>query len=66
MQSTKKTRPKVKRGRPPMAKHERRSARLILRVTPKEHADIAAAARRRGVTITDLLIAPWRKNEDRE
>jgi predicted HicB family RNase H-like nuclease len=34
---------------------------INLRVSPDEHRELKAEAKRRGVTVSDLLMRPWRK-----
>ena len=40
---------------------ERRSVVLHIRVKPGESRAVRAEARRRGVTLSDLLLGPWRQ-----
>lgn len=44
-----------KQGRPPMAKHLRRSTRITVSVTADEAEELKAAAQRRGVTVSQYL-----------
>jgi hypothetical protein len=58
----KKQQPK-KLGRPVRISGEPRHNRLDLRVTDKELAGLKAEAKRRGVSLTELLLAPFRKEQ---
>jgi hypothetical protein len=53
MGETRKRRGRV--GRPPLPPAERRSERLMVNLTPGERRRLAAAAERRGETVSDLL-----------
>lgn len=50
-----------KTGRPPKAKADRRSITLTIRVTERERGRLRKEARKRKVTITEMLLGPWRK-----
>jgi hypothetical protein len=42
-------------GRPPKAKHLRRSERFFLRLTPSEMAELKQASRKSGETVAEIL-----------
>lgn len=50
-------------GRPPKPASERRSAVMHLRVTRAELRTLRAEAKRRGVSVADLLMGPWRSKK---
>ena len=54
---------KKKMGRPFRDAQHPRHNRLDLRVTDTELAAIKQEAQRRGITVTDLLLAPFRKEK---
>lgn len=64
MQRKKKTNQMARPGRPALPPTERRSCRLMLRVTEQERAQILAEAKRKKTTVTELLIGPWRTDKD--
>lgn len=53
--------PKKRLGRPPKAPSERRGVTITMRLTEDELARVRAAAKREGVTVTELLLRPWQK-----
>ena len=59
----KKAKTGARMGRPPVPAKRRKSVNLCLRVTPGEQKRLLAEAKRRGCTVTDLLLEPWRKTE---
>ena len=53
---------KTKRmGRPPLPPAERRNKQINLRVTTAERRRLEAEAERLGVSISVLILAPWRE-----
>jgi len=58
---TMKAKAKTRMGRPPMPPGTQRTMQVKARVTPAEAAMLQAAAKRRGITISDLLMKPWRE-----
>ena len=48
-------------GRPPKKAKDRRSKPVALRVTPTEHKELVADARRAGLSISEYLLNCWRK-----
>ena len=48
-------------GRPPLRPEQRRSESVRVAVTPGERKCLEAEARRRGMTISQVLMLPWRK-----
>lgn len=52
---------KPKRGRPPKAARERRDDQLCVSLTGGERAMLEREAKRRGLTVSELLMAPWRR-----
>jgi len=52
-----------KRGRPPVPAKEKARRFLSLRVTDDQLKAIQAEAKRQGVTVSDLLLKPWRKEK---
>ena len=51
---------KSKMGRPAKNVEDRRSVFLSVRLTRAESARIRAEAKRLGISVSDLLIRPWR------
>jgi uncharacterized protein (DUF1778 family) len=43
------------RGRPPLPKHRKRSERMVCKVTPRERRKLERAARRLGVSLSELI-----------
>lgn len=60
-----KRQPKARMGRPPMPKGTQRTIQVKARVTPAEAKLLLAEAKRRGMTISDLLMLPWRDGKER-
>jgi|GEM_PF-2091345 len=60
-----KRKPKTKMGRPPLPRGTQKAIRLSLRVTPAEVKLLQAEAKRRGITVSDLLMLPWRDGTER-
>jgi len=56
-----KRKPKAKMGRPPMPEGTQRTVQVKARVTPAEAARLKTEAKKRGCTISDLLMRPWRE-----
>lgn len=57
----------VKRtGRPPLAKKNKRSRALYVQATRAEEKTIQAEADRLGISISRLLLKPWRKKKVRK
>ncbi len=52
---------KPRMGRPPLPSAQRRNIQLTVSVTKKEEKELRAEAGRRGKTISELLLEPWRK-----
>lgn len=50
----------AKMGRPPVKAEDRREV-CAIRMTRKERATIMAEAHRAGITLSDVLMRPWRK-----
>ena len=50
-----------KMGRPPLPENKRRGASITLRVTARERARLKAEAKRQGVSVSDVLMRPWRE-----
>jgi len=48
-------------GRPPKRASEKYSKTVCMKVTKAEYAALKAEARKRGVTVSALLLGPWRK-----
>ena len=59
--STKNKTKRAKMGRPPLPQGTQKAIRLSVRVTPAEAAKLEAEAMKRGITVSDLLMAPWRE-----
>jgi hypothetical protein len=55
------TKKRKRAGRPPKNPAEKRSAFVGVKMTRAERAALAAEARRAGVTVSDVLMRPWRK-----
>jgi len=52
-------------GRPPKAANDRRATTLTIRVTADEHRLLHREARKRNVTISEMLLGPWRKTMEK-
>lgn len=52
---------KARMGRPPFPKGTARSLHVTVRLTARELRRLRAEARRRGVSVSELLMRPWRK-----
>ena len=52
---------RVGAGRKPLPKGKVREGLIVLRVTEAERNKVKQEAERRGVTVTELLIGPWRE-----
>jgi predicted HicB family RNase H-like nuclease len=50
-------------GRRPKAPGEKQSECIMVRVTMAEHKELLAAARQLGVSLSALLMRPWRKGK---
>ena len=55
---------KSKMGRPPLPPEGRKSVYLSVRLTKAELARLKALARERGVTVTELIMRPWREGKE--
>jgi predicted HicB family RNase H-like nuclease len=51
----------AKMGRPPKPENKKKNARIDLRVTKTELRKLRAEARKRGISLTELLLRPWIK-----
>ena len=54
---------KRKAGRPPKPKMQKWRERFFVNMTTAERKMLKAAARREGVSVSVLLMRPWRKGE---
>ena len=52
---------KAKMGRPPLPPEERKSAIVSVRLTKAELARLKALAREQGITVSELIMRPWRE-----
>jgi hypothetical protein len=52
---------KVRMGRPPMPSTKRRARIIGVRVTVAELGALRAEAKRQGLSLTNLLLKPWRE-----
>ena len=64
MSTKKKTKPN-KVGRPPFPKDMRRTEQLNVRATKAERAMLEAKAKTLGVSLSYVLMAPWREGKER-
>jgi hypothetical protein len=48
-------------GRPPLPPTERKSVHVSVRMTKAERARLTALAKEHSVTVSDLLMQPWRE-----
>jgi len=62
--SPKKTKRK-RMGRPPKPPAEKLSAQWCVRMTQAERKMLEAEAQRAGITVSDLLMRPWRKGKEK-
>jgi len=51
----------AKMGRPPKKASEKHSKKILLAVTPGEWRAVRTDAKKAGLTVTGLLLRPWRK-----
>ena len=51
-------------GRPPKAKAEKQSEPLMVRVTPAERKRLEKLAKKEGVSLSALIMRPWRDQEE--
>ena len=51
-------------GRPPKAKAEKQSEPLMVRVTPVERKRLEKLAKKEGVSLSVLIMRPWRDQEE--
>jgi len=58
-----KRKPKTKMGRPPLPPGTQKALRLAVRVTPAEAAMLQAEASKHGMTVSDVLMRPWREGQ---
>ena len=54
---------KSKMGRPPIPKELRKSKVLRIRITEAELRELYHEAKRQGVSVSNLLMSPWRKKQ---
>ena len=52
---------KPRMGRPPLPPDERKSVHISVRLTRAELARLKTLAREHGMTVSELLIRPWRE-----
>jgi hypothetical protein len=52
---------KPRMGRPPLPPGQRKTTQLTVSVRKGEKAMLEVAARKRGVTVSELLMQPWRE-----
>jgi hypothetical protein len=57
---------KKKMGRPFVVEGKPRKARINIRLSQEEYDKIEAEADRLGISVTDLLLRPWRKLPKKE
>ena len=50
-------------GRPPMPAKERRQNIVVVRITDAERVQFERLARDKGVTLSEILMLPWRSNK---
>lgn len=50
-------------GRPPLAPEERKSVHVSVRLTTRELRRLKIIAREHGVTVSELLMRPWREEQ---
>jgi len=62
---TMKAKAKTRMGRPPLPRGTQKAIRLSVRVTPAEAKMLRAAGKKQGITISDLLMEPWREGTER-
>ena len=55
---------KKRMGRPPKPPDEKRSAQMCVRMTQAERKRLDAEAKRLGITVSDLLMRPWREGKE--
>ena len=55
---------KTKMGRPPKPPGEKQSACIMVRVTPAERKELEAEAKRRGVSLSALLMEAWKATQE--
>jgi len=60
-----KAKAKTRMGRPPLPRGTQKAIKLSVRVTPAEAKMLRAEARRRGITVSDLLMHLWRGGAER-
>lgn len=53
----------MKRGRPPKSEHERYSEQVNVRMSKDERIRLDREAERLGITLSALLMRPWRKGK---
>lgn len=58
-----KQKPKARLGRPPLPPGTQKAIRLSVRVTPAEATKLQSEAKRLGITVSQLLMRPWRKGQ---
>jgi len=56
---------KTKMGRPPLPAEEKLGEQLNVRATRAERALLEAEAKRLGISVSELLMRPWRKKRER-
>ena len=55
---------KARMGRPPKLRAEKWGWRVTVNMTRKEREQLEAEAKRFGMSLSQLLMRPWRKNTD--
>jgi predicted HicB family RNase H-like nuclease len=50
-------------GRPPINPRERHSARITINVTPEEKNRIESLAANEGISLSEMIMRPWRNKE---
>ena len=51
-------------GRPPKARADKQSEQIMVRVTPAERAQLEKLANDEGVSLSALIMHPWRDKEE--
>lgn len=51
---------KARMGRPPLPPSKRRTTEIAVAMTKAEAAMLKSKARKRGLTVSELLMLPWR------
>jgi len=53
----------IRPGRPPMAPADRQNETVLVRMTKAERKSLEALANRDGLTLSALMMRPWRKGK---